>query len=298
MKSGWLALCCLVMLLVSPVTRGATAGPVGEQVGPWREQIHWVPMRDAVGVEHLLYTRVCRPQTEDRARVVLINHGSPPDPSARATMQPSNCASETVAWFLRHGFVVVLGMRRGYGATRGAWAEGFGNCSADGYARAGLESARDVAALVAYATALPFARADGVVVVGHSAGGWATDAYDSQPHPQVVAMVSMAGGRGGHYKMQANNNCQLGELIRAAGVYGRTATTPMLWVYAENDSFFSPAMASAMYKAFTEAGGKAELIQTGAFGSDGHSLFTGRNGSPIWGPMIERYLAERGVSVR
>ena len=88
MKSGWLALICLVMLLVSPVTRGATAGPVGEQVGPWREQIHWVPMRDAVGVEHLLFTRVCRPQTEERARVVLINHGSPPDPSARASMRP------------------------------------------------------------------------------------------------------------------------------------------------------------------------------------------------------------------
>ena len=42
----------------------------------------------------------------------------------------------------------------------------------------------------------------------------------------------------------------------------------------------------------------AAVTIAGAFGSDGHSLFTGRNGSPIWGPMIERYLAERGVSVR
>ena len=67
MKSGWLALCCLVMLLVSPVTRGATAGPVGEQVGPWREQIHWVPMRDAVGVEHLLvHARLSPPNRRTR----------------------------------------------------------------------------------------------------------------------------------------------------------------------------------------------------------------------------------------
>lgn len=251
-------------------------------------------MQDGNGVEHLLYTRICRPAGDAPARVVLINHGSPPDAAVRPRMKPMSCESEPVQWFLTRGDIVVQGMRRGYGPTGGAWAENFGSaCSADGYARAGLESARDIDALVRYATALPYARPDGAIVVGHSAGGWATDAYDSQPHPKVVAMVSMAGGRGGHEHRVPNQNCRPDELERAAGTYGATATTPMLWIYAENDSFFSPQIASAMYAAFTGAGGKAELDQVGAFGSDGHMLFVRSGGSAIWGPLMDRYLAAR-----
>jgi dienelactone hydrolase len=269
-------------------------GPVGEPSGVWRDQIHFVPMRDKDGIPHLLYTRICRPRRETPARVVLINHGSPPDPGVRPRMQPATCESEAVQWFLTRGYLVVIGMRRGYGATGGVWAEGNGGaCSAENYQRAGLEGVRDLEAIVSYATMLPYARPDGAVSVGQSAGGWATDAYDSVPHPKVVAMVSMAGGRGGHYNNASNNNCRPDELARAAGMFGRTASTPMLWVYAANDSFFAPAIATAMHAAFTAAGGKAELVQPGAFGNDGHGLFFGRGGSAIWGPLMERYLASR-----
>lgn len=45
-----------------------------------------------------------------------------------------------------------------------------------------------------------------------------------------------------------------------------------------------------MHDAFTQAGGKAELVQSGPFGSDGHGLFFGRSGSAIWGPPVEQYL--------
>jgi hypothetical protein len=48
-----------------------------------------------------------------------------------------------------------------------------------------------------------------------------------------------------------------------------------------------------MHAAFTAAGGKAELVQPGPFGTDGHRLFLGRGGSAIWGPLMDRYLASR-----
>jgi len=288
-----LALCCLIPLIAT--ARAAAPGPEGEPSGVWREQIHWVPMQDGFGVAHLLYTRVCRPRQDTPARVVLINHGSPPNASARPGMQPAKCDSEAVRWFLTRGYLVVIGMRRGYGDTGGAWAEGHGAaCSAEGYANAGRESVRDIDAIVAYATSLPYARPD--VVVGQSVGGWASDAYDSLPHPKVVALVSMAGGHGGHQHNIANMNCRPDELARAAGMFGATATTPMLWVYTENDSFFAPEIARALYTEFTRAGGRAELIQPGPFDGDGHRLFFGRGGSAIWGPVMERYLASRGVT--
>jgi dienelactone hydrolase len=292
-----ISIAILCLLSLCHFAKAETSGPQGEPQGPWREQIHLVAMRDAFGLTHLLYTRICRPHRDTPARVVLINHGSPADPSARPGMQPAACESDAMQWFLNRGYLVVAGMRRGYGQTGGAWAEGFdASCSAEAYARAGQESARDLDALVSYATALPYGRPDGAVVVGQSAGGWAADAYDGMPHPKVVALVSMAGGRGSHQHNIPNLICRPAELERAAGILGATASTPMLWIYAANDSFFAPDVALAMHAAFTRAGGKAELLQPGPFGKDGHGLFFGRGGSVIWGPPMERYLASHGAS--
>jgi dienelactone hydrolase len=294
---GLLAAFCLLSMIFAHGATAATAGPEGEPSGPWREQIHWVPATGAFGLSKLLYTRICRPTGETRARVVLLNHGLPPDPAVRAAMQPTKCDNEAAQWFLSRGYLVVAGMRRGYGETGGVWAEGHGPaCSAEGFVTAGKEGAHDIDALVNYATALPYARPDGVVVVGQSAGGWATDAYDSLPHPKVIAMVSMAGGHGSHQHNIANLICRPEELERAAGMFGVTASTPMLWVYTANDSFFAPDVAVAMHAAFTRAGGKAELIQPGPFGTDGHLLFFSRGGSAIWGPLMQRYLASRGAA--
>jgi hypothetical protein len=51
----WIVVNSLVLLLVACATSGdASPGPAGQPTGIWREQIHWVPMHDAFGTEHLL----------------------------------------------------------------------------------------------------------------------------------------------------------------------------------------------------------------------------------------------------
>ncbi|HYU11623.1 MAG TPA: hypothetical protein VEK82_03535 [Stellaceae bacterium] len=82
-------------------------------------------------------------------------------------------------------------------------------------------------------------------------------------------------------------------LAAAAGQLARGATTPMLWIYTENDSFFDPKIAAALYSAYSQNGGKAEFERPGPFGNDGHRLFSGPGGSQIWGPPVARYLASR-----
>jgi dienelactone hydrolase len=280
----------LLFLLAIAGVHAQSPGPVGSPEGPWREQIHWVPMQDARGGDHLLYTRICRPQGDRPARLVVINHGSPPDRAARSTMQPPACDAEAVQWFLSRGYAVAAAMRRAHGKTGGYSDEESMNCSAEAYATAGREGARDADAVVTYAAALPFVQPDHVVVVGQSTGGWVSDAYDSLPHPKVTAIVSMAGGRGGHFRDTPNTNCRPDQLAAAAGLLGKTATTPMLWIYTENDSFFAPDLAKAMYDQFTAAGGKAAFHQLPAFAKDGHTLFFGKGGSAIWGPLIEAYI--------
>lgn len=189
--------------------------------------------------------------------------------------------------------MVVAAIRRGYGLTGGPLAETTGRCSAAEYVAAARESARDLDATVRYVSHLPYALARNMVVVGQSAGGWAALGYNSVPHPNVVAMVSMAGGRGGRVGNVPHTNCRPEELVRAAGTLGNTATTPMLWIYTENDTFFSPALAKNMHDAFQQSGGTARLVQLRPFREDGHSLFFGRGGSAIWGPLIDRYLEDR-----
>ncbi len=288
----------LIAILIAVVITSAAAaqqapGPVGTPTGPWREQIYWIPVA-VNGQQRLLYTRVCRPQGDAPARVVVIAHGTPPDVAVRPRMTPTACDSETARRFLDRGFVVVASMLRGYGATGGPMDDWSGPCGGErDYARIGRIAAADIAATIDYAATLPFAKPTGIVLVGQSAGGWGAIAYNSLPHARVSAIVNMAGGTGGHHDNRPNDNCMPARLEADAGVLGRTATTPMLWIYTENDSFFAPPIAAAMYAAYVGAGGKAEFHQLGPFGNDGHQLFFGRGGSAIWGPLIERYLATR-----
>jgi dienelactone hydrolase len=281
----WLALCVLAsqVSIAADTAAGTSSAPVSES----RDQSFAVRM----GNGSRILVRVCRPATDTPARLVVINHGSPPDPAARPKMQIGRCDEEAAQWFLTRGYVVAFPLRRGYGASGGEWAETYGGCEHADYFHAGLETARDIDAAVQALTTLPFVKPDDVVVVGQSAGGWGTIAYDSAPHPRVSAFIVMAGGRGGHLHDHPNENCQPERLAEATARYGATATTPMLWVYALNDTFFSPKIAQAMYKSFTSAGGQADFHQPGRFDDEGHRLFFGPGGSAIWGSVVERYLA-------
>jgi dienelactone hydrolase len=278
-----------------PAAVQQTPGPVGQPIGQWREQIYWIPMAEASGAQRLLYARLCRPTGETPARVVVYAHGTPADASARVRVAPPSCDSEAFRWFLTRGYAVIASVRRGYGATGGAYAENQGSCDNADFVNPGLEAARDVAATVDYAATLPFLRPQGMVVIGLSTGGFTTIAYDSVPHPRVSALINMSGGRGGHHNNQPNSNCNPNGLAVAAGRFGASASTPMLWVYTANDSFFSPQIAAAMYAAFTQAGGRADFQALSEFGSDGHDLFMLPGGSGIWGPLVERYLAGRST---
>ena len=108
-----------------------------------------------------------------------------------------------------------------------------------------------------------------VVVVGQSAGGWASIALSSLNPPQVKAIITFAAGRGGRVGGKPNNNCAPDTLVEATREFGRTSRVPMLWIYIENDTFFGPALSKRMHEAFTAAGGKAEYRLVPPFGNEG-----------------------------
>ncbi|MBX9593720.1 MAG: dienelactone hydrolase family protein [Roseomonas sp.] len=283
----------LAGVVLALVLAGCAAMPMGAP--PGRQETHSVPVP---GAFQTIVVKLCRPGVPGVLPLAVINHGSPAQASERATARLADCGSEAVTWFTRRGFAVLLPLRRGYGASGGDWAEGYGRCSDPFYAAAGRETARDIRTAIDFAIALPDIRPEGVLVVGQSAGGWGAMALAAEDPPMVGAFVSMAGGRGGWAQGRPNTNCRPERLVSAAGEYGRAARLPMLWVYTANDSFFDPDLALAMHQAFTAAGGAAELEVLGPFGRDGHSLFFGPGGSATWGPVVEAFLTANGYASR
>jgi dienelactone hydrolase len=252
-----------------------------------------VPIKDAQGRLWSMHGHICRPATHAPVPLAVVNHGSTVNRAEREAMVAEPCDSEIAKWFVEHGFAVAFVLRLGHGKGESPWTESF-HCTAAGFREAGLETARQIQAIVDAASRLPNIARDGIVVVGHSAGGWGAIAYDSAPHANVAAVINVSGGRGGHYRYAANSNCHPEQLIEAASGFGKTATIPMLWIYARNDSYFGPALASALNHAFTAAGGAVRFEQTPAFDSEGHALlYGGTAGSAVWGPLVESYLAER-----
>ncbi|WP_439579998.1 alpha/beta hydrolase family protein [Elioraea sp.] len=249
-----------------------------------------IPITDAQGGVREIVARVCRPDVSSPYRIVVINHGAPPEASRRPAVILPSCDHETVRWFTARDLAVVLPLRRGYGATGGRWDEHYGGCARGDFVRAGRETARDIAAAIAWAVAQPWALPEGVIVIGQSAGGWGSVALAAIAPPEVSAIVNIAGGRGGQVGRVPGTTCNEAKLIEAAGRLGEGARVTMLWLYTANDSFVAPPTAVLMHEAFTRGGGEAELRQLPAWRSDGHGLFFGRGGSRIWGPVLAAFL--------
>jgi len=255
-----------------------------------REELR-IPMAAAgpKGLEAVLV----RPRGPGRYPLALINHGSPRSSADRPGMTP--LAMLPVAMeFARRGWATAVVMRRGYGGSGGNWAEGYGSCENPDYVAGGIPSAVDLRTAIDYLSQRPDIDPSRIISAGVSAGGFATVALTADPPKGLVAGINFAGGRG---SQSADSVCHGERLISAYGTFGKRSRVPMLWVYAENDHFFGPALAKRFNEAFTAGGGRTTFILEPPFGADGHSLFS-RAGIPRWTPLVDNFLKSQNLVLR
>jgi dienelactone hydrolase len=224
----------------------------------------------------------------ERHPLVVINHGTSEANRMSVSMPVYYWLSR---WFVDRGFAVVLPQRRGHGATGGTLVEAVGDCANPDHFRSGVIAAQDVGAAVDFMTRQPFVDPARVLVVGVSTGGWASLALASQRPGLMAAVVNIAGGRGGHAFGRKNSVCGVDKLVSATHDFARTARAPTLWMYAENDSYFGPALAAKMAAAWKQGGGDVEFDPLPAYGSDGHDIVDDRAGWGIWGKTLDSFLA-------
>jgi dienelactone hydrolase len=237
---------------------------------------------------------VLRPDDNSPHPLALLNHGSPRSPSDRPKMSPYRMWAQAMA-FARRGFVAVAFLRRGYGLSEGGWAENYGSCSNPDYAAAGRAGAADIAAVARFMTGQPYVSKGRWISVGVSAGAFATVALTADPPRDLAVAISFAPGRG---STSDDTICSEKQLVSVFARYGKTSRVPLLWVSADNDHFFGPRLTSLLTAAFSNAGGNVAFVRAPPFGIDGHELFEGASGIPVWSPIVDKYLASNNLKLR
>jgi dienelactone hydrolase len=240
----------------------------------------WVTSVPAGGfTEPELEVTVYRPPGDGPFPIVVINHGrAPGDARFQPRYRPLNAARE----FVQLGYAVVVPMRQGFSKSGGNEISGGCNISSNG-----LQQARSVRRTLDWLATQPWADVSRNIVVGQSHGGLATMAYGMQPHPGTRLLLNFAGGL-----RQASCPDWQKEMISAFGDYGAATRLPSIWFYGDNDSFFPPQVVNASYARYREAGGPADLVSYGRFGSDSHTMFGTYEGVARWLPRVRRVLAE------
>ncbi|UWU79870.1 dienelactone hydrolase family protein [Bradyrhizobium huanghuaihaiense] len=247
-----------------------------------------MPAAGPRGLEALLI----RPAGAQAYPLALISHGTAADAEERRDLTPYRFYQQAVA-FARRGFAALVVMRRGYGDSGGTHAEGAGCCATASILRAESMAADDLRAAVAAMEHRPDISSHGMIAIGVSTGGLATIALTTNPPPGLAAAISFAGGIRRGNASDARKTADQAGLVDAFRTLGATSHAPMLWIYAANDSYFSPELAGQAFDAFSAAGGRAQLIEAPAFGNDGHDLFHG--GITVWQPMVDAFLHQQNL---
>jgi pimeloyl-ACP methyl ester carboxylesterase len=268
---------------------GGSARRVAALVGSSGGEMVRIAVTDEAGEDRMLVARVCRPAGSAPGPIAIIAHGLPPRGESRAAMSPAACSSPPARWFHDRGYAVVLPLRRGYGESEGDWPENPGACASPDYVRAGQEGARDLDAVLRFAVAQPYAKADGAVIVGEDAGGWAVLGYAARPRQgPEVALIDMAGVMNGR---RDGHTCRPDLLVEAAAGFGAASHAPMLWIYPSNDTIIPDSVVKALHDAFVRAGGRAELVQPVSPDKDGHAMLFEAEGAEVWGSLFAFFLA-------
>lgn len=270
---GALRACCVTLALLLAAGGSAWAQELNAAL---REQVLMVVKKGGL-FSLALETTVYKPPGDGPFPVVVINHGKAlGDPRFQARYRPAGAAR----FFLARGYAVVVPMRQGFSKSEGSYIGGGCNVESNGRVQA-----EDVKAVLDDVLAQSWVDRRRVLVAGQSHGGWTTLAFGTLDYPGVRGLVNFAGGL-----RQESCSGWEGTLARAGGAYGRATRVPSIWFYGDNDSYFAPHTFRPLFENYVAAGGKAELVAFGPFGSDAHAMFGSRSGEAIWQPRVEAFM--------
>ncbi|KZL17133.1 S9 family peptidase [Pseudovibrio sp. Ad37] len=270
-------------LAQSPHQKG---GPISEPLGELNMQIWRVPVELEDGSRTItLDATTFQPDGEGPFPLAVFTHGAARNAPRDGPYDFRPDAA--IRWFLARGYAVAVVIRRGYGRSEGQRSV-VEDGDSDGFIKVLEERVHDINSSVRYFQDQPFVVADHVVLLGFSAGGNSVLATSRKAPNGVRGVIAFAPGAVAIDDYSARDLEQAEQGFR---MFGAGTTLPTLWVYAENEEYYSPMLARSFFEAYTsESDAKQELAILPLEGENGHDLFLRDEGPKIWGPVVAPFL--------
>lgn len=223
--------------------------PVHSQVGPTKGKTF-----------HLQTTFF--PQTSaGKHPVVILNHGS-----TGPGIIPTNLVDRggnMAVFFHSLGYIVVVPMRKGRGMSDGPDLEEDMTVSPAVELASAIE---DLHAVVQYMSRQSDVDPKRIVLAGASRGGLLSVAYAARYPTDIIGVINLSGGWFGEGMPVSDFN------FETYAKAGRNAKVPMLWLYADHDSYYSLKFDEREFLTFQHAGGRGELVEVHDLPGNGHLL--------------------------
>jgi TPR repeat protein/dienelactone hydrolase len=252
------------------------------------QEFVWAPID---GAPKGLLIRVCKSADAGNGQrpLVVINHGLTTDDSERRDMRPMSCGA-IAGFFTQRGYTVAIPLRRGYGETAGRFTEGGTRVCATSpdFVAPGLAIATDIQAAVTHMKTRADIAPSGTIVLGHSGGGWGALALASRNAPGVAGIVNISGVHGSN-RNRPEGVCGPDPITKSTRTFGRTARTPSLWIYGENDSHAGVKLVRRMFDGYRQGGASATLHFLPANDTDGHNIFDD-DSFDAWSTLVDEWL--------
>ena len=237
-----------------------------------------------------LETIVFRPASGGPFPTLLFNHGSTGAGTDPSLFRLTWTCLPLARFFTERGWLVAFPQRRGRGKSDGEYAEGM-KPSGNGYstraavALAGVDRAlEDLDACVAWLATRAEVDAGRTIVGGHSRGGALAIATAGR-HPDAFrGAINFAGGWLGDGAASA------ARVNAATFERGASFGGPSLWLYADDDGYYSSAHSREGFDRFERAGGGGTFrIVSTPPGTDGHQLVFA---PATWCEHVDAFLAD------
>lgn len=229
-----------------------------------------------------------KPLADGRYPAIMFNHGSTGNGSDPSLFGQTFTSKTIAQFFVERGWIVAFPQRRGRGTSDGLYDEGFKpdrsayTCEA-GATLAGADRALDdMDAAVDWLRQRSDVDITRMLVGGTSRGGILSVAHTGRRPDIFLGAINFVGG-------------WLGEGCGDYRVVNRTlfeagagSAVPSLWLYAENDSFYSLPYSRTNFEAYETAGGAGAFHQfSRAPGVNGHFLI---NDPLLWETTMDAFL--------
>ena len=222
-----------------------------------------------------------------RFPVVLITHGKPAGRKRMAAVRANRYRPVAID-FARRGYLAVSVVRRGFGRSDGPFPAPL-SCRSHSIGSRFESAADDLQAALTAVGGRPDADAGRVIVVGASSGGMAAMALAARNPPGLRAVLNFSGG------LRFPNCPKEGQLVETMASLASRSRMPVLWLYAQNDSYFPPELVERMYRALPSGQSNIKQAHIGALRRDGHFLFSGSAGRMRWLRPVDAFLRSNGL---